>query len=30
MGPRAKPPKGKADAKRPLAGKTPKDEGFGP
>jgi len=27
MGPRAKPPKGKADAKRPLAGKTPKDEG---
>ncbi len=27
MGRRARPPKGKADAKRPLAGKTPKDEG---
>jgi hypothetical protein len=24
---RAKPPKGKADATRPLAGKPPKDEG---
>ncbi len=27
MDDRAKPPKGKADAKRPLAGNTPKDEG---
>ncbi len=27
MGRRAKPSKGKAEAKRPLAGKTPKDDG---